>query len=229
MRGAWYVAAVAADPLLVFSPHLDDAVLSLGNVLAAHPGSIVVTVLAGMPDDETIATSWDASCGFASAGDSMRARWDEDAAALTALSARAVHLGFLDGQYGLPDERAIRAEIVRIVDEHPTLRVYAPFGLIHADHILVANAFLDAISTTDRDECVLYADIPYYAKAGSLERRRAELEERGFVVGPLVEQTDEHPLKRRARDCYVSQLRPLGDMPIDLPELTAVVTCTSRR
>ena len=220
---------MAADPLLVFSPHLDDAVLSIGNELATRPGSVVVTVLAGMPVDETVATAWDASCGFASAGDSLRARWEEDAAALAVLSASAIHLGFLDGQYGPADGGAISAEIERIIGDHPAHRVYAPFGLVHTDHILVSNCFVDAIATIDRAECRLYADIPYYAKQGSLERRRTELEQRGLVIGPLVEQTDEHPLKRQARDCYVSQLRPLGDMPIDLPELTAVVTCTSRR
>ena len=36
---------MTGGPLLVFSPHLDDAVLSLGNVIAANPGSVVVTVL----------------------------------------------------------------------------------------------------------------------------------------------------------------------------------------
>jgi hypothetical protein len=87
----------------------------------------------------------------------------------------------------------------------------------------VSDAFVDAFPRTGLQECRLYADIPYYAKPGSLEHRRTELEERGIVIGPLVEHGDEHPLKRQARACYASQMRPLGEMPIDLPELTAVV------
>jgi LmbE family N-acetylglucosaminyl deacetylase len=231
-----YVAPMEVGPLLVFSPHLDDAVLSLGNVIAANPGSIVVTVLAGMPDDETLATEWDAACGFDNAGDSMRARWEEDEAAVDALAATSIHLAFLDGQYAAADPGSISREIARIIEDHPSCSVYGPFGLIHADHILVSNAFLDAVSTTDRVECRLYADLPYYSRPGSLERRRAELEARGFVVGPLIEVTDVHAAKLRAREMYASQLRAIGEMPLDLPELpldlpelTAVVRCTSRR
>lgn len=39
-------------PLLVVSPHLDDGVLSLGGALLQRPSSVVVTVLAGLPDDD---------------------------------------------------------------------------------------------------------------------------------------------------------------------------------
>ncbi len=224
-----YVAPVAADPLLVFSPHLDDAVLSLGNLIAAHPGSVVVTVLAGMPGDETVATEWDTACGFTNAGDSMRARWEEDAAAVAELSATSIHLDFLDRQYGEVDQAAVSLEIGRVIAEHPGHSAYGPFGLIHADHILVSNAFLDAVSTTDAVDCHLYADLPYYAYGGCLDRRRAELEERGISVGPLLEVDDAHAVKVRARELYVSQMRALGEMPLDLPELTAAVRCTNRR
>jgi hypothetical protein len=35
---------------VVLSPHLDDAVLSVGRFLAANPGTVVITVFAGIPD-----------------------------------------------------------------------------------------------------------------------------------------------------------------------------------
>ncbi len=47
---AWGV--VAPDELarvVVVSPHLDDAVLGCGQLLAAWPGATVVTVFAGKP------------------------------------------------------------------------------------------------------------------------------------------------------------------------------------
>jgi LmbE family N-acetylglucosaminyl deacetylase len=230
---------VPASPVLVFSPHLDDAVLSLGNLIAAHPGSIVVTVLAGMPPDETMTTEWDATCGFENAGESMRARWAEDDAALSTLSARSVHLDFLDRQYGKADRHSVAAEIERIIAEHPDHDVYGPLGLIHPDHILVSSAFLDAVSSLGATECALYADIPYYAIAGSLDRRRAELEQWGVAIDELVPVTEEivtaaagaglQPAKVRARELYASQMRALGNVPLDLAELTAAVRCTSRR
>ena len=147
-------------PLLVFSPHLDDAVLSLGNLIAAHPGSVVVTVLAGMPSDETLTTEWDTSCGFASSGETMRARWAEDEAAVAALGASAIHLDFLDRQYGEADRRSITSEIERIIAEHPDHEVFGPLGLVHPDHILVSDAFVDALDTDAPIDRHLYADIP---------------------------------------------------------------------
>jgi hypothetical protein len=50
--------------MLVVSPHLDDAVLSCGRWLAAHPGTLVVTVFAGVPSNGNRLTDWDARCGF---------------------------------------------------------------------------------------------------------------------------------------------------------------------
>lgn len=36
---------------VVLSPHLDDAVLSVGRFLAASPGTVAVTVFAGIPNE----------------------------------------------------------------------------------------------------------------------------------------------------------------------------------
>jgi LmbE family N-acetylglucosaminyl deacetylase len=225
---------MVGGPLLVFSPHLDDAVLSLGNVIAAHPGSTVVTVLAGMPPDESRTTEWDATCGFGSAGESMRARWAEDVSALAVLGATAIHLDFLDRQYGNAERSPIKLEVERILSEHPDHDLFGPLGLIHPDHILVSNAFLDAVSSVGRIECALYADIPYYAMAGSLDRRWAELRLRNDEIGALVEEAGvpgpgSSEVKVRARELYASQMRALRKVPLDLPELTAAVRCTSRR
>ena len=222
------------SPLLVFSPHLDDAVLSLGNVIAAHPGSVVVTVLAGMPPDQSRTTEWDTSCGFGNAGESMRARWAEDEAALAVLGATAIHLDFLDRQYGDADRHSVMLEIERIITEHPDRDVYGPLGLVHPDHILVSNAFLDAVSSLGPTKCALYADIPYYAMGGTLDRRRSELELLDVTIGGLVEVidgsgADSTGVKVRARELYASQMGALGNLPLDLPELTAAVRCTSRR
>ena len=217
-----------ASPALVFSPHLDDAVLSLGNVIAAHPGSVVVTVLAGMPPDESRTTEWDTSCGFGSAGESMRERWAEDEAAVAVLGGSVIHLDFLDRQYGKADGSSITLEIERLITEHADRELYGPLGVWHPDHRRVSDAFLDAVSSSGTD-CVLYADIPHYANAGGLDRRLAELRQRGVVVDAFVESTETHPAKVRARELYASQVRAFGDVPLDLPELTAAVRCTNRR
>jgi LmbE family N-acetylglucosaminyl deacetylase len=51
-------------PLLVISPHLDDAVFSCGQLLEVHPGATVVTIFAGRPPPGTPLTDWDSAAGF---------------------------------------------------------------------------------------------------------------------------------------------------------------------
>ena len=106
---------------LVISPHLDDAVFSCGRLLAAAPGSIVVTVFAGIPPRDTPAPPWDRRAGFDRADEAMHARRDEDRRALARLDARPVWLDFLDrdlltsgrldavGVFGYSDEEGTEA------------------------------------------------------------------------------------------------------------------------
>ncbi|MCV5262168.1 PIG-L family deacetylase, partial [Escherichia coli] len=76
---------------LVISPHLDDGVFGCGQLLAAHPGSTVLTVFAGVPEAAP-APEWDRRCGFTSAQAAMAARREEDRRALTRLAARPLWL-----------------------------------------------------------------------------------------------------------------------------------------
>ena len=63
--------------VVVISPHLDDAALSVGAAIAATAASgdrvIVLTVLAGHPSS-VLAEERDASAGFATHADAVRAR-----------------------------------------------------------------------------------------------------------------------------------------------------------
>jgi hypothetical protein len=66
--------------LLVLSPHCDDAVLACGEMLEAHPGSVVATVFAGCPPAGAPLTEWDRAAGFQAGDDVMNARRAEDLA-----------------------------------------------------------------------------------------------------------------------------------------------------
>jgi LmbE family N-acetylglucosaminyl deacetylase len=94
-----YDPAMAA-PLLVVSPHLDDAVLSAGATIAAARAQVVVcTVFAGLPEPplSTPAREFHAVCGLGD--DAVAVRRAEDRAALALLGAEALHWDFLDGIY----------------------------------------------------------------------------------------------------------------------------------
>jgi len=127
------------DPLMVISPHLDDAVLSAGQMMAGRPDCVVVTVFSGVPDPPQV-TAYDRSCGFMSSTEAMIARMLEDHQALSRLGARAEHLGHLDSQYGPASVNAIYEDLADRWWRLGFPDVLAPLGLAHPDHAAVAIA-----------------------------------------------------------------------------------------
>jgi hypothetical protein len=92
-----------ADIYAVLSPHLDDAVLSCGLFLAAHPGSSVVTAFSHGPSRVSPLPRWDAGAGyFPDGADVMGVRRGEDISAAAMAHASTLHLGYWDGQYRTP-------------------------------------------------------------------------------------------------------------------------------
>src|SRR5262245_57921893 len=89
--------------VVALSPHLDDAVWSIGGALADAVRSgadvMVATVLAGDPSSRGPAGYWDKRCGFRSAGKAAEVRQAEDRRACAALGARAIHLPYWDESY----------------------------------------------------------------------------------------------------------------------------------
>lgn len=63
---AFFLLIFSKSMLVVISARLDDTVLSGAQPLAAHPGSVVVTVPAGRSGDAARSTDRDRACGLAS-------------------------------------------------------------------------------------------------------------------------------------------------------------------
>ncbi len=211
-------------PLLVVSPHLDDAVFSCGNLLAAHPDSVVATIMSADPPDTVDLTDWDRQCGFASSRDAMIARREEDRAALTLLSARPLWLDFQDRQYGMPPQvEQISAELMRAFQSHLPRAVLLPLGLFHSDHVLTHLACVRALAQWQTDEPpvqLAYEDSPYRASRGLLQQRLISLAAAGVAATPVHLNTAERPgLKAQAVQCYGSQLKGLA--PESLADMEA--------
>jgi LmbE family N-acetylglucosaminyl deacetylase len=199
------------EKLVVVSPHLDDAVFGCSELLAAHPGAIVVTLFCGLPDATAPLPEWDATCGFASARGAMQARRREDRSALRILGATPCWLHCHDAQYrrGAQPEGAAR-KLARALRRHEPDMVAIPAGLFHEDHKIAHEAALGMLRLSRRRRWVLYEDALYRRIPGLLEERVARLERAGLSPCPL----DERPracldTKRRAVECYGSQLRGL--------------------
>ncbi|AKC70791.1 PIG-L family deacetylase [Pandoraea oxalativorans] len=182
---------------LVISPHLDDAVFSCARLMAAAPGTVVVTVFAGVPPEGTPAPPWDRAAGFASGREAMQARHLEDLCALDKLRAEPVWLPFLDRQYVDADTPQVIAPALReILDKYPERRVLAPLGLFHSDHALVFDAVWRLMheqthalagDMTEAEASVaelgrwwFYEDMPYRRLAGLVAARIAAWRAQGY-------------------------------------------------
>lgn len=207
------------DPLLVVSPHLDDAVLSAGEALAGWTGpTVVLSILAGLPPHPVV-TTFDANCGFASSTDSTIARWHEDDRALRRVGATALRAPFLDNQYGdRPTAWDVAAMILLAVDAIHPVAMLGPMGLAHPDHELIGDAFLSAALQAP---CVpwLYEDIPARVELPLTVPPRLEaLEAAGWT--PHLSHLASGPLdaKKAAVAAYRSQLWALDERVLYVPE-----------
>ncbi len=206
----------------VLSPHLDDAVFGCGDWLAAHPGSRVVTVFAGVPESMRL-TDWDRRCGFRSAAQAVAMRRDEDRRALDVLQATTHWLPFFDSQYGTRHARDVVAdELRRVFAGRDLHELVVPLGLFHSDHVLAHAAATDALAALGIRSVLAYEDALYRRIGGLLQARLAVLRERGIEATPAKDQ----PARRgHGKDdavrCYASQLRafgPHGHDDLDQPE-----------
>ena len=189
---------------LIVSPHLDDAVLSMGGTIGA--GSTVLTVLAGFPPAWHWPTPFDNASGFDDSVKAVEAHRLEDQDACAELGARAEHRGFLDGQYGRPPEFThLSDNLGDAIRRHRRLAV--PLGLAHPDHRLVASACRTALHEVGPRRWIVYADLPAaHLWPEQEEAALGQWELDGYDLEPLCWSID-LDRKRAAVDRYVSQRR----------------------
>ncbi|NKJ49370.1 hypothetical protein CIC12_22085 [Burkholderia sp. SG-MS1] len=213
-------------PLLVVSPHLDDAVLSCGLLLASHPAATVCTIFTSAPEADMI-TDWDRASGFAGAFEAMRARRTEDVRALSALRASPIHLPFCDAQYlSSPSREALVAALRATFVEVKPATVLFPLGLFHSDHTMASDACLAALRSFKDPAAYAYEDLPYRNIPGVIQERLATMLEQRIKVSPadMADAGTHAPhqqLKQAALGRYASQLRafgPEGRAALDSPE-----------
>ena len=165
--------------VLVVSPHFDDAALGAAHLLSSHPGSTVVTVLAGRPPSYPAEPSeWDAEGGFKTGDDVVGARRKEDTAAMAVLGSSPVwlpdHVLTHDAGLLVREELAERARSAEALEWF----CYEDHGYKHIPGLLawrVATLFKSGLWPTP-------AIVPI----------DADME-----------------IKRAAIDCYASQIAPL--------------------
>jgi LmbE family N-acetylglucosaminyl deacetylase len=203
----------------VVSPHLDDAVLSCGEVISRLDECVVLTVFAGSPSSWDVHRLWDNDiCGFAEGTDVVAARLREDDAALAHLGAFAARLGFLDEQYRQPatalSVEEIGQHIVGAIEEVQATIALTPLGIGHDDHRLTAAGCRWAALHRPGVRWHAYLDLPYGYEPEIIGPHAVDeaLESLAPMVPTALELGGgiDAGAKDAALDLYPSQMRGLG-------------------
>jgi LmbE family N-acetylglucosaminyl deacetylase len=204
------------DRLLVVSPHLDDAVMSCGALLLAHPGAVVATMFAASPAEYTDPLNeHDEACGFRPGDDTMAARRAEDVQALAAVGAQPRWLDFCQHSHvarldpiAVP-AGAVDALAVTIAEVAPTA-IVAPLGLLHPDHQACHATALAARENCDDVPWFWYSDLPYAYIPRVLAARFETLHAARITPSPAcLSVSHDFDAKWAAFGGYATQLPPL--------------------
>jgi LmbE family N-acetylglucosaminyl deacetylase len=153
---------VRTGPVVVVSPHLDDAVLSAWLVLSSVPAR-VVTCFAGVPNGSA-GGAWDSPISGLTGRAGVELRRAEDLRALQFTGSEAVHLDMLDVQYRPTSDppglvEALASSLRPHLEDAGEVWLPAAVGG-HVDHALTTRACLSA-SKDLRCGRFVYADLPY--------------------------------------------------------------------
>lgn len=196
----------------MISPHLDDAVLSCGQLINSRPGTVITTILAGFPPGAHGGWSGQTT-GLPVAEDANSMRRDEDQRATRALGARTNWIDIPAQEYGptsSPSERllSIQQSIVTAVANTEMCSLFLPLGLTHPDHIIVSDAALLAVHASNVESYV-YMEMPYgQARPGRVRRRLRRIGRR-FYMEPLAPFVGDVQKKAEAVNAYASQIETL--------------------
>jgi LmbE family N-acetylglucosaminyl deacetylase len=206
--------ALLRGDVAILSPHLDDAVYSLGAAISesvrAGARISIITVFAGDPDSRRQAGPWDRRFGFRLAGEAAQARREEDRRACALLGASPVWLPFDDehGEPTPPDE--LWSSIQDAVGQVDAV-LLPGFPLTHQDHLRLAEVVLARRFGAMR--VGLYVEQPYAAVLGApltIPSTLARLFDSEAEWRPLDARPAARWRKVRAWRAYRSQLQHFG-------------------
>ena len=212
--------------VVVVSPHLDDAVLSLGAAIAqavrAGAQVEVLTVFAGDPDSTTPAGRWDAWARFGTEGAASRALREEDRKACAIIGATPVWLRFGDKQYGRNrDEAAVYDAVLAALDGRDAV-LLPGYPLAHGDHRFLSELLVRR--GIPYRHVGLYMEQPYAVAAGG---EQAAPEIPACLRDLLPMSPSFEPVRTGARD-RVAKWRALRKYRSQLPLLKSVVRSRTR-
>lgn len=204
--------------VVVVSPHLDDAIMSLGASIArgvqAGASIEVLTAFAYIPSSTASAGPWDSSCGFATEGEAGSTRREEDRLACEAVGAAHRWLDFGAEPYKRRGtDSDIWAAVMAAARDADAVLIPG-FPLTHPDHACLTELLLRRGLGAAR--IGFYAEQPYVfiQKAAPSASALAPPLKPVIAMPPVWTRLQVERAHRRAKlkavRCYRSQLRHLG-------------------
>ena len=137
---------------LIFCPHTDDAIFSLGSYILNNKNFTIASAFAGIPTDNTGYKKHTVLRG-------------EHKKACDFVSAKEINGNLLDDVYGKQDETLLINWIEKTIrdcdiSEVLNLNVFVPLGIHHPDHIFLSDCLYEIIK---KYNCTffLYSELPY--------------------------------------------------------------------
>jgi hypothetical protein len=237
-----------SGPLLLLSPHFDDAALSCAALIDRAEPADIITVFAGSPDPP-VQGDWDRRTGFRDSSASLSARLIEERAAFADTPHRLGTLSLLETQYrsGPRPEADVRTFVSAVstwLTQNPEATVAAPAGAgrvpgrvrnrlhrlapprphRHPDHVFVRDAALSVLASFPRATPILYEEFPYLVGASANREIEKLVGKRKLSAIPIVVTVDREVKARRIAtyETQVPHLRFEGKRVDDASDLPPI-------
>ena len=130
---------------LIFCPHTDDAIFSLGDYIINNNSFTVASAFAGVPTD---------TAGYKK-HTVLRKEHQE---ACEFIDAKIINNDLLDDVYGKQNEHLLVSWIKSIINSFDN--IYIPLGIHHPDHIFLSDKLFEIMDLYNK-KYFIYAELPY--------------------------------------------------------------------
>lgn len=174
---------------LIFCPHTDDAIFSLGDhIVDSDHNFTIASAFAGIPTDDV---------GYRK-HTKLRQEHDE---ACSMINAKVINGDLLDDVYGKQNEEHLINWIKSIIIDFDN--IYIPLGIYHPDHAFLSDVLFSLMKDFNKTY-YLYAELPYRLLYPELHKQRIRMFESSYTLENVSINFTEH--KINAIKKYNSQI-----------------------
>jgi len=130
---------------LIFCPHTDDAIFSLGDYIFDNNSFTIASAFSGVPTDVV---------GYKK--HTLLRKEHQEACEL--IGAKIINNDLLDDVYGKQDEQLLFTWIKSTINNFNN--IYIPLGIHHPDHIFLSDKLFEIMDLYNK-KYFIYAELPY--------------------------------------------------------------------